>query len=102
MLDHSKIVYRVIAVTRDAEQIDLSNCVTALGWSEAEKELAAKITFKLAVTDAAKNISIATPIIICADTGDGFQEVVRGNVEKLDMTEANGEFTLQVEAADDG
>lgn len=101
MITHSKISYRVIAVTRDSEQIDLSQIVTALGWSEAEKELAAKITFKIAATDAAKNISIATPIIICADSGDGFQEVVRGNVSKLEMTESNGDFSLNVEAADE-
>ena len=45
-------------------------------------------------------VTLNTPLIVYANVGDGFKEIVRGNVTKLGLTESNREFTLNVEAAD--
>ena len=106
MIDLSKIIYRTIAITPDGLQLDLSDITHALGWSEGEKELSAKITLKLAnAAFQEKNISELvvpfTPIIIYADMGAGMQEICRGTVQKWSLHETNGEFYLQIEAADE-
>ncbi|MBQ3434941.1 MAG: hypothetical protein IJG24_07860 [Selenomonadaceae bacterium] len=106
MIDLSKVEYRVVVVASDGTQYDVTDICSALGWSEGEKELAAKITCKLAcvevngalVTDV---VTLNTPIIVYASDGGGFQEMIRGNVTKLGLTESNGEFTLDIEAADE-
>lgn len=33
MLDLSKLVYRLVAVTPEGQQLDLTDVATALGWS---------------------------------------------------------------------
>ena len=50
------------------------------------------------ITDVVK---MMTPVFIFASDGGDFQEVIRGNVSKLGLTESNGEFTLNIEAADE-
>ena len=106
MIDLSKVEYRVVVVASDGTQYDVTPITSSLGWSEGEKELAAKITCKFAcvmvdgslITDTVK---MMTPIMIYASDGSGFQEMIRGNVTKLGLTESNGEFTLNIEAADE-
>lgn len=106
MIDVAKLVYRVVAVSPEGEQIDLTDVTSALGWSEGERELAAKITMKLAnVLHKDKYVSDLvrpfTPIFIYADIGEGFVEVIRGTVQRWSLTESNGEKTLNIEAADE-
>ena len=106
MLDLSKVKYRVVAVTQDGAQLDVTDVCSALGWSEEERQLAAKITCKLAcVLNGGKKITDIvrpfTPIIIYADMGAGFEEVMRGNVQKYELVESNGEFTLNIETKDE-
>ena len=106
MIDVSKISYRVVAVDKDGTQYDVTGITSSLGWSEGEKELAAKITCKFAcvevdghlITDVVK---MMTPVFVYASDGGEFKEMIRGNVSKLGLTESNGEFTLNVEAADE-
>jgi len=82
MIDLAKVVYRVVVVANDGTQYDATDICSALGWSEGEKELAAKITCKLAcvevngalVTDV---VTLNTPIIVYASDGGGFQEMIR-------------------------
>lgn len=74
--------------------------------SEGEKELSAKITCKLACVEVGGKlidaiVQPATPIIIYAGDGEDFVEVIRGNVTKLELIEANNEFVLSVECADE-
>lgn len=93
-------------MTSDGEQIDLTAVTSSLGWSEGEKELSAKTTMKLAnVEVGGKYISDLvrpmTPIFIYADMGTGFEEVIRGNVQKWELTETNREFTLDIECKDE-
>ena len=106
MIDLSKVEYRVVVVASDGTQYDVTPITSSLGWQEGEKELAAKINCKFAcvmvdgslITDTVK---MMTPIMIYASDGSGFQEMIRGNVTKLGLTESNGEFTLNIEAADE-
>lgn len=106
MIDLNKIEYRVIAVTPDGQQLDLTDITHGLGFSEGEKELSAKITMKLANADyGGKNISELvqpfTPIFIYASMGGGFEEVMRGTVQKWGTRETNGERFLNIETADE-
>lgn len=108
MIDLSKIHYRVTAILQDKRQIDITDAVNALGWSEAEKELSAKITLKLAAQvefdgkPLGNQIKPFTPIIIhAALDGETFEEVMRGNVTKISVVESNKDFYLQIEAADE-
>lgn len=106
MLDLSELKYRVVAITADGTQIDVTDITSALGWSEEEKGLSAKITCKLACVDyngtsITKLVQPFTPIIIYADMGAGFEEVIRGNAQKYELVEANGEFTLNIECKDE-
>lgn len=107
MIDVSKIEYRLIAVASDGRQYDLTNICSNLGWSEQDRELAAKITFKLAVKleEGKENITdiinICSPIFVYFKNGEEFQEVIRGNVVKFGLTESNREFTMEVEAVDE-
>lgn len=106
MLDLTKLKYRVVVVTADGAQLDITEVCSALGWSEEERQLSAKITCKLACVDF-KGKSITelvkpfSPVFIYADIGEGFVEVIRGVVQKWELIESNGEFTLDIDAADE-
>lgn len=101
MIDISKLEYRLICVDPEGKQYDLTSVTNGLGWSEGEKELAAKITCKVAAVEFTTGIQPMTPLIIYADMGNGFAEVMRGTVEKVELIEANGEYYLSLEAADE-
>ena len=105
MIEIQKISYRVVAVTADGQQLDLTDVTHALGWSEGEKELSARITLKLAnVEYGGKLISELvqpfTPILIYAGS-ETLGEVIRGTIQKWSMRETNGEMYLEIEAADE-
>ena len=106
MINLAKLEYRVQIVLRDGTQLDVTNLTTGLGFSEGKKELAAKIQMKLA--NAAyqggtlfEQIQPMTPIFIYANARGDFEEVMRGNVAKLELTETNGEFNLALETNDE-
>ena len=106
MIDLNKVEYRVVAVTPDGQQLDLTDITHGLGWREGEKELSAKITLKLANADyGGKNVSELvqpfTPLIIYASMGGSFEEVIRGTIQKWGTRETNGELFLNIEAADE-
>ena len=50
---------------------------------------------------AVEVVTLNAPIFIYADMGDGFNEVTRGTIQKIDITETNKNFTLDVDAADE-
>lgn len=99
MIDISKTKYRLVA-TAGGQTWDLTPAVTALTWSESDRELACKINFKCPLTEDTKYLQPLTPIAILVDSGGGFNEIVRGTVQKVEMSETNGELILNAEAAD--
>lgn len=106
MLDLSRLEYRVTCIAPDGHQLDLTPISTGLGFSEGAKELSAKIQLKVAVTDVngrsiTEIVKPFTQILVFADTGDGFNEVVRGKIQKISLTETNREFYLDIEATDE-
>ena len=107
MIDLAKLKYDVVAVTQDKRQLNITDAVSALGWSEGEKELSAKITLKVANStfegkQLAELIRPFTPIFIYATMdGEDAEEVIRGTVTKWQLVETNKEFYMQLEAADE-
>ena len=106
MIDLSKVRYDVVAVTADGTQLNLTGITNSLGISEGEKELSAKITFKVANAEyngkrVSDFVQPFTPIFIYADLGEGSQEVYRGTVQKWELAETNREVFLNLEAADE-
>ena len=106
MIDSAKIIYSVVAITKDSRQLNITDSVVSLSWSEGEKELAAKINLKVANATfedkpLAQYLVPFVQIIICADDGEGSQEVMRGSIQKLQFVESNKDFYLQIECADE-
>jgi len=107
MIDIAKIKYDVVAVLQDGRQLNISDVVSALGWSEGEKELSAKITLKVANStfegkQMAELIRPFTPIFIYATMdGDKSEEVIRGTVTNWELVETSREFYLQLGTSDE-
>lgn len=106
MIDLNKVRYAVVVVTKDGAQLDVTDVCSALGWSEGEKELSAKITLKLANAEygdktIAEIVQPFTPVIVYADMGAGSEEVIRGTVSKFELVESNKDWYIQVECADE-
>lgn len=105
MLDLSRLKYRVTCIV-DGGQLDITDISTGLGYSEGAKELSIKIQLKVAVTtyngkSTFELLKPFTQIIIFADMGDGFDEVARGKVQKITVTETNRENYLDIETSDE-
>ena len=106
MIDLTKLKYDVVVLTKDGEQLNITDVASSLGWSEGEKELSAKIMLKIAnVAYKDKQLSEIvqpfTPIFVYADVGEGSKEVIRGTVTKWELSETNGELFIDIEAADE-
>lgn len=103
MIDARKIEYRLVAVSPEGTQVDLTPITTNLGWSEGDKELAAKITFRVAVRlgdqDITDILKMNGQVLVYA--GESLEEVMRGNVQKMGLVETSRDFELEVEAADE-
>ena len=66
------VQYKLICITETGLQLDLTNAVKDLGWSETEKELAAKVTFTLLNVDfrgqkLSKIVKLGCRAIVMAD-----------------------------------
>lgn len=106
MIDLRLIEYRVVAVTSDGQQLDITDVTTDLGWEEGEKEYAARISLKL--YDAEYNgkhlselVQPLTPIFVYAICNGESTEVVRGTVEEWSPTDSNGKLSLDITAYDE-
>ena len=105
MLDLSRLKYRVTCIADDG-QFDLTDITTGLGFSEGAKELACKIQLKVAVCEVNGKSTFEllkpfTQIILWADIGEGYDEVTRGKIQKITVTETNHDYFLDIEAADE-
>ena len=107
MINLNHVEYRLIAIDSAGTQFDITPVTAGLGWSEGDKELAAKISFRVGIQLDNQNITdiinINTPIFVYAKLSDDgeFEEVLRGTVQKFGIVESNKEFQLEVEALDE-
>ena len=106
MISIKNIVYRVICITPDGEQIDITSITTNLGWEEGEKELSVRISLKVYNTlyngrRISQLIQPGTPIFVYATIGAEQKEMVRGTVEKWAPTYTNGDSALDIVAYDE-
>ena len=105
MIDLRDIAYRVVCVTPDGTQLDITPVTTGLGWEEGEKELSARISLKVYnVLYGGKRMSQLvqpeTPIFVYATIGGTQKEMVLGTVMKWAPTYTNGTSSLDIEAYD--
>ena len=106
MIDLRDISYRVVCITPDGTQLDITSITTGLGWEEGEKELAARISLKVYnVLYGGKRMSQLvqpeTPIFVYAMIGGAQKEMIRGTVKKWEPTYTNGTSSLSIEAYDE-
>lgn len=106
MVDLRLIEYRVVAVTPQGEQLDITPATTDLGWEEGEKEYAARISLKLHDSDyngqrLSQLVQPMTPIIIYAIANGESREVIRGNVTDWIPTDSNSTLSLDLTAYDE-
>lgn len=100
MIKGAEIRYKVVYITVEGEQLDITGAVNGLNWTEGEKELASKIVFKVQYDEKISGMTLNSPIIIYADVGKGYEECIRGSIQKIKTVESNKEFSIRVECAD--
>lgn len=99
MIDLCKIDYRIVCLSPEGEQLDLTPVCTDLGWEEGAKELAVRTSFKIyngRYKDKyfSESVQPGTPIYVYAIINDSAQEVARGFIEKWTPTFTNGQTIL--------
>lgn len=106
MVDLAKIEYRVVVVTPEGKQLDITPATTNLGWEEGEKELSVRISLKIYNGEYAGKmmselVQPNTPIFVyCVNDGTA-EEVTRGTVEKWVAQYSNGQTVLDITAYDE-
>lgn len=106
MVDLRTIEYRVVCISPDGTQLDITSITTGLGWEEGEKELSARISLRVYnVLYNGKRISQMikpeTPIFVYATIDGQQKEMVRGTVKKWAPAYTNGSSSLTIEAYDE-
>lgn len=106
MIDIAKVQYRVVAITPQSEQIDITDIVTKLGWEEGEKELSSRISMNIHNSKYKEKymhelIIPLTPIFIYALIDGRSEEVIRGTVMSWGVTESNGTQSIDIVAYDE-
>lgn len=106
MIDLRLIEYRVVAVTSEGEQLDITNATTDLGWEEGEREYAARISLKLYDAEYGEKrlselVQPLTPIFVYAISNGESTEVIRGTVADWKPTDSNNKLTLDITAYDE-
>ena len=106
MIDVRTISYRVVAVTPDGTQLDISPAVTNLGWEEGERELSARISMRLQNAyykgkKLSEMVVPNTPIFVYAYINGIQTEVVRGQVGEWDPNYSNADDSVELTAYDE-
>ena len=102
MIDLRYIAYRVVVVTPDGTQLDVTDITTNLGWEEGERELAIRISMNLYNAQykgkmMSELVQPGTPVFIYATTLNGAQnEVARGTVSDWKPTFSNSATSLEL------
>lgn len=106
MIDIKAVTYRVVAVTPDGEQLDITPATTNLGWEEGEKELSARISLKMYNAQykgkyLSELVQPGTPLFIYATIAGEQKEMVRGTVSGWSPTFTNGKTSVDMMAYDE-
>lgn len=106
MIDLRSIEYRVVCITPDGEQLDITPVCTDLGWEEGARELAVRVSLKIYNGQYngkyfSESVQPGTPIYVYAIINGESQEVARGFVEKWTPTYTNGRTAIDIEAYDE-
>lgn len=106
MIDLRFIEYRVVAITPEGQQLDITASTTDLGWEEGEKEYAARISLKLydAMYEGKRLSELVqplTPVFVYAICNGESTEVIRGTIEEWSPTDSNGKLSLDITAYDE-
>lgn len=98
--------YYALVVGSDGEQIDITDYINGLGWSESKGELSMKSTFsarndKTEFGYLSEVVKPGTLFIILVTSADGTQEVARGKVEVWNPVTENETVELKCTCYDD-
>lgn len=99
MLDLGETKYRLIVVTEDGTQYNITDLVEGLSWEEPKKELATRVNFQAKDKDSTVGAvsQIAKPgclVGVFAVSGNMDDEVARGYVMDWKPTVSNGKETI--------
>lgn len=107
MINIGEIEYRVVCITPDGEQLDLTPVTTNLGWEEGAKELAVRISMQIHNAKykgkyMSELVQPKTPVYVYYSIkGQAAKEVARGTVEKWKPRFSNGQTILEIETYDE-
>lgn len=106
MLEFTKFSYRLVFITEDKKQYNITDYAENLGWEEPEKELSVRITFTIKndKTSKGKLSSLIKPgclVGIFADYGTKKDEVARGYVIDWKPSVSSSKDTLDIKCYDD-
>ncbi len=105
MIDVRMVRYKLICITETGLQLDITNAVKDLGWSETEKELATKVTFTLLNVTfrgqlLSKIIKLGCRAVIMADWGGGWQTIATSIIYEATQSTSRTSETYQILAYD--
>lgn len=106
MIDITKFSYRLVVITEDGKQYDITDYTQDLGWEENEKELAVRMSFtcKNDKTSKGKLSNLLKPGCLCgifADYGSKSEEVARGYIIDWKPSLSSGSDTLDIKCYDE-
>lgn len=106
MIDVSRLKYKLLLVTEDGKELDITGATEDLGWEEGESELASRIYFTLCNAEYGGGLlsGIAKPgciVAVIADWGTGKDEVARGRINDWDPQFSGSGDTVNITAYDD-
>lgn len=104
-IDIAAVKYRVQAITADGATLDLTPVTSHLGWEEGAKELATRLSLRVADCDVnGKRLSRLLPantqLSVSATFSGAQHDLLAATVEKWTTTYTNGETALELEGYD--
>lgn len=104
-IDISAVTYQVKAVTADGATLDLTPVTSHLGWEEGARELATRVSLRVADCDVngkllSSLVVPGTPLTVFATFNGAQRELVAATVEKWTARHGNGESVLELECYD--
>ena len=106
MLEVTKFSYRLVFITEDNKQYNITDYIENLGWEENEKELSVRITFtaKNDKTSKGKLSSLIKPgclVGVFVDYGSKNEEVARGYVIDWKPSLSSSKESIEIKCYDE-